>query len=231
MLLTSDVAGTEGGLGFGDLTNGTMGETLSNAWRLKGFRLTEPGGTFTVSAESVAAAFVRLNGTDWQYDTGSGWSTFSPSNSVAVIGRLTTDGTQISAASITVPQRLNNVGTTIEPKARVDFIQQRQRFVTSEDTAVQTRHKLAREAEVSSLLDSSADATTENARQFALLDSKWDLYRVPIRRKDAEDFRLKLGDTVTPKLNRFGLSSGRDIIIGGMATGSDADELILTLWG
>ena len=48
---------------------------------------------------------------------------------------------------------------------------------------------------------------------------------------DLAKLRLALGDTVTLRLNRFGLTTGRDMIIGGMATGSDPDETILTLWG
>jgi len=52
-----------------------------------------------------------------------------------------------------------------------------------------------------------------------------------VQRKAVDDFQLTLGDTVTLKLNRFGLTTGRDMIIGGMATGGDPDETILTLWG
>lgn len=187
-------------------------------------------GAWTVSTEPVAVVFARYDGASWEYDTGSGWTDFTGTESMLVIGSLERGASAITSAALTTPQRLpsTDAKTII---SRGAFIRERQRFVTTNDTAVQTRHKLAREAEVSSLLDSSAAATTENARQFALLDSKWDLYRVPIRRKDAEDFRLKLGDTVTLKLNRFGLTAGRDMIIGGMATGSDADELMLTLWG
>lgn len=194
------------------------------------FRSGNIGGAWTVSTEKVAVVFARYSGTNWEYDTGSGWTDFTRTSSMLVIGSLERGASSITSAALTMPQKLpaSDVRTVIQRGA---FIRERQRFVTASDTSVQTRHKLAREAEVASLLDNAADATTENARQFALLDSKWDIYRVPVRRKDADDFRLKLGDTVTLKLNRFGLSAGRDMIIGGMATGSDADELILTLWG
>lgn len=232
VLNTTDVTGTEGGLGFGDLSNGTMTETMSTAWRIQNFRLTEAGGSFTVSAEAVAAAFVRLNGTDWQYDNGSGWTTFTPPVSAVVIGRLTTDGTQISAASITVPQRLSGLGTTVEPKARVDFIKQAQRFVTSELSAVKTVHKLAREAEVSSLLADEADADTENDRQHALLDSMPHLYQATIQQSLWDTLGLALGDTVTLKIaSRFGLAGGKDFIVGGKAAGRSADWARLLLWG
>lgn len=202
----------------------------SNDARFSNYRDGNIKGAWTVSTEPVAVVFAKYDGASWEYDTGSGWTDFTRTESMLVIGSLERGASAITSAALTTPQMLpsTDAKTII---SRGAFIRERQRFVTSSDTAVQTKHKLAREAEVSSLLDSSADATTENARQFALLDSKWDLYRVPIRRKDAEDFRLKLGDTVTLKLNRFGLSSGRDMIIGGMATGSDADELMLTLWG
>ncbi len=32
-------------------------------------------------------------------------------------------------------------------------------------------------------------------------------------------------------LPRFALSGGKNLLVGGMATGSDPDELLLTLWG
>jgi hypothetical protein len=160
--------------------------------------------------EYPAVVLVRYSSGSWEYDDTTGWVAFTPTDSM----------TQ------RVPS--TDVQTVI---VRAAFVGEAQRFVTTSDTAVQTRHKLAREREVSSLLDNASDATTENARQFALLDAKWDIYRVPVQRIAVDDYRLRLGDTVTLKLNRFGLTTGKDMIIGGMATGADADETILTLWG
>jgi hypothetical protein len=111
------------------------------------------------------------------------------------------------------------------------FVRERQRFVASETAGVKTIHKLAREAEVSSLLDTSAAATTENARQFALLDARWDVYQVTIQQSKWDELGLALGDTVTLTLPRFGLDAGKDFIIGGKGTGQSADWCRLLLWG
>lgn len=219
-----------GGIFTGAVTGSTPGlHTTATGAKVSNYRDGTVKGAWTVNSEKVAVAFCRYSD-GWQYDTGAGWTSFTRTSSMLIIGSMERGASSITSAALTQPQVIpsTDAQTVI---IRGAFIRERQRFVTTSDTAVQTRHKLAREAEVASLLDNSSDATTENARQFALLDSKWDTYRVPIRRKDAEDFRLKLGDTVTLKLNRFGLSNGKDVIIGGMASGSDADELILTLWG
>jgi len=198
--------------------------------RFSNYRDGNVKGAWTVSAEKVAVVFARHDGASWEYDTGSGWTDFSRTNSMLVIGSLSRGASAITTAALSLPQKLpaTEAQTVI---VRGAFVRQRQRLVSAEDSAVQTRHKLAREAEVSSLLDSSADAATENARQFALLDAKWDVYRVPVQRSVVDDYRLTLGDTVLLRLNRFGLTSGKAMIIGGMATGRDPDETILTLWG
>ena len=223
------VAAGNGGLWTGALFN--AGFQTAPAAKLSNYRDGNMRSLFTFGGpEYPAVVLVRYSSGSWEYDDTTGWVAFTPTDSMTIIGSLTRNGTNITSAAITQPQRVpsTDVQTVI---VRAAFVGEAQRFVTTSDTAVQTRHKLAREREVSSLLDNASDATTENARQFALLDAKWDIYRVPVQRIAVDDYRLRLGDTVTLKLNRFGLTTGKDMIIGGMATGADADETILTLWG
>lgn len=220
-------AAGNGGIYTGAMVNAGF-QTAPDA-RLSNYRDGVMSGSWTVSAEKPAVAFARYSG-GWQYDTGSAWASFTRKDSMVVLGSLSRGASSITTAALTLPQRLpaTEAQTVI---VRGAFVRERQRLVTSESAAVQTRHRLAREREVSSLLDSSADATTENNRQHALLDAKWDVYRVPVQRSVVDDWRLTLGDTVLLRLNRFGLTGGKAMIIGGMATGRDADETVLTLWG
>jgi hypothetical protein len=228
--------GTDSGIsaaGNGGIYSGAMinaGFQTAPAALLSNFRAGNATSAWTVSAEKPAVAFCRYSGGNWQYDTGAGWTNFTRTSSMLVIGAMTRGASSITSAAISQPQMLpaTDAQTVI---VRSAFIGEQQRFVTTSDTAVQTRHKLAREREVASLFDTSAAATTENARQFALLDAKWDLYQVPVLRTVIEDYSLTLGATVTLRLNRFGLTSGKDMIIGGMSTGADPDETVLTLWG
>jgi hypothetical protein len=93
--------------------------------------------------------------------------------------------------------------------SRRDFIKEAQRFVVEDDTAVKTKHLLAREAEVTSLLDEETDADTENARQFTLLKSRRSIYTVPVQRAWLDAVGLEVGDTLTLTLPRFGLDAAQ----------------------
>ena len=217
-----------GGLFTGTVTNGSLG-TATGA-KLSSYRDGNVKGAWTVSSEKVAVAFARYDGSSWEYDTGSGWTDFTRTDSMLVIGKLDRGASAITSAALTMPQKLpeTDAKTVINRSA---FVRERQRFVTSEDTGVQTIHKLAREREVASLLADETEAGTENDRQHALLDAKWDLYQVTIQQSKWDELGLALGDTVELVLPRFGLLSGKDFIIGGKSTGQSADWCRLLLWG
>lgn len=215
------------------LSQGGAGVTTGTdtVWRVSAYRVRSNQPIFTFGGpEYVSVVLARYSSPNWQYDDTTGWVTFTPTESMLVIGVATRDSSGLVSASLTLPQKL---GTTDADTlfTRGNFVRERQRFVISSDTAVKTKHKLAREAEVASLLDNESEADTENDRQHALLDEKRDLYRVPVLRTTIDDYSLTLGATVTLRLQRFGLSGGKLMIIGGMSTGSDPDETVLTLWG
>jgi hypothetical protein len=229
----TSVGSTHSAAGNGGIFSGYIigGGSVAPDAIVSNYRDGNVAGSWTVSTEKVAVAFCRYSGGSWQYDTGSGWTNFTRKDSHVILGSLERGASSITSAALTGPQRLpaDDTKTLI---TRGAFVRERQRFVTTSDTAVKTRHKLAREAEVASCLDSASDAATENARQFALLDAKWDLYQVTVQRTWFDSKALKLGDTVTLKLaGRLGLTSGKDFIVGGVATGANADETTLTLWG
>lgn len=200
-------------------------------WRASAFRARSLQPIFTFGGpEYPAVVLARYSAPNWQYDDTTGWVNFTPTESMLIIGTATRDSSGLVSAEMTLPQKLgaDDSGTLI---TRSNFVREAQRFVISSDSAVKTKHKLAREREVASLLDNESEADTENDRQHALLDAKWDLYQVPVQRSVIDDYSLTLGATLTLRLARFGLTAGRDFIIGGMATGRDADETILTLFG
>jgi hypothetical protein len=218
--------------GHGGLYTGALYNSFNVATdaKLSNFRNGVLSGGWTVSTEKVAAVFARFDGANWEYDTGSGWTDFTRSDTMLVIGTLDRGASSISSAALTMPQKLPATAakTVIERGA---FVRERQRFVTSEDSGIKTIHKLAREREVASLLAEETDADTENDRQHALLDAKWDLYQVTIQQSKWDELGLEIGDTITLKLSRFGLSAGKNFIIGGKTTGRSADWCRLLLWG
>jgi hypothetical protein len=212
--------------GGSNLTGGT-----DTTWRVSAFRVRTAQPIFTFGGpEYVAVALARYSAPNWEYDDTTGWVSFTPTESMLIIGTATRDSSGLVSAEMTLPQKLgaDDSGTLI---TRSNFVREAQRFVISSDTAIKTKHKLAREREVASLLDNESDADAENDRQHALLDAKWDLYQTPVQRSVIDDYSLTLGKTLTVRVNRFGLSGGKDFIIVGQGTGRDADETILTLFG
>jgi hypothetical protein len=211
------------------------GSVLSTAFTATGARISNyRDGTFskvwTVSGESVNVVFSKYDGASWEYDTGSGWTDFTRSSSMIVIGSLERGASAITSATLTQPQVLpeTDAKTVI---LRSAFIKEAQRFVVEDDTAVKTKHLLAREAEVTSLLDEETDADTENSRQFTLLKSRRSIYTVPVQRAWLDAVGLDVGDTLTLTLPRFGLDAGVSYLLIGIETAETADWLNLTLWG
>jgi hypothetical protein len=130
-----------GGIYTGRVTNASLG-TATGA-KISNYRDGNVKGAWTVSSEKVAVAFCRFDGSSWEYDTGSGWTDFTRTDTMLVIGPLDRGASAITSASLTLPQVLppTDAQTTI---VRGAFVREPQRFVTSEVSAVQTRHKLAR---------------------------------------------------------------------------------------
>ena len=214
---------------FSGAVDASSGDT-GPAAKVSNYRDGNLNGPWTVSSEKVAAAFCRYDGASWEYDTGSGWTDFTRSSSMHVIGSLVRGASAITSGTLTQPQVLpeTDAKTVI---LRSAFIKEAQRFVVEDDTAVKTKHLLAREAEVTSLLDEETDADTENARQFALLKSRRSIYTVPVQRAWLDAVGLEVGDTLTLTLPRFGLDVGVSYLLIGMETAESADWLNLTLWG
>jgi hypothetical protein len=102
------------------------------------------------------------------------------------------------------------------------------RHVSAEDGSVLTKHPLAGDLEVKTLLDGSADASTEASRLLDLYKADRDLFRVRVK---TQPFALELADTVQLSYPRFGLDAGKDFRVIGLVEDAAINEVELTLWG
>jgi hypothetical protein len=96
--------------------------------------------------------------------------------------------------------------------AFIDFAQLASRATTSSDSAVQTKHLLARDLRLETLLDSSAAAQTEGDRQLALRKTDgWG--QVHIMQLAGKQGQFRVGQTIILKVSRWDMASGRNMII------------------
>ena len=102
------------------------------------------------------------------------------------------------------------------------------RHVTAEDGSVLTKHPLAGDLEINTLLDGSADAGAEASRLLNLYKADRDLFRVRVK---TQPFALELADTVRLTYPRFGLEAGKGFRVIGLVEDAASNEVELTLWG
>ena len=112
--------------------------------------------------------------------------------------------------------------------ARIAKVIQAVRYAGSEDATVKTFVRDARSLEIATLLYNTADAVTENARQFDLVKVARDRFAARVH---GHNFTFAPGQTVTITYPRFGLSGGRDFIITGVQEEPALDRTTLKLWG
>ena len=115
--------------------------------------------------------------------------------------------------------------------ARRAFLNLEYRTDVSEDTAILTKHLLAPELTVETLLTTSANAATESARLLALHKVERDVYQVDVSLNSSLANSLDLGVVVSLVYNRFNLGSGKDFMIIGIDADFSKSVLKLTLWG
>lgn len=117
--------------------------------------------------------------------------------------------------------------------ARRGFLARDLRWSTSEDADVKTKHLLAPELRVETLLIEEADAAAEAARLLALHSVPRAVYDVPVPIEVLADNDLRLMDTVELVLSRFGMSAGQAFRIIGIYYELKAGKgrTVLSLWG
>jgi hypothetical protein len=102
------------------------------------------------------------------------------------------------------------------------------RHVTALDGSVLTKHPLAGDLEIKTLLDGNADAGTEASRLLDLYKADRDLFRVRVK---TQPFALELAETVRLSYPRFALEAGKDFRVIGLVEDAAINEVELTLWG
>lgn len=121
----------------------------------------------------------------------------------------------------------NEVATGASEEYR-DFAQQEYRKVIIEDRNIRTISATSVEQNFNSLIVNEADAIEQAQRIAELYNFKRTLYKALV--KDIF-FRVRIGDTVTVQLNRFGLDNGQNFLIVGMSYDAETNLTELELWG
>lgn len=227
----------DAGWGQGDIAPGLAVGT-DTVIRMSSFRLLEPISPFTVDAQRPAAVFARYNAGSWQYDNGSGWTTFTPEPSQLVIGTLTRGAAAIDVALLTQPQQLDAGGAGETLITRSDFVAQARRFVLTEDAALKTIYLNAREIEVTGLLDAAGDAQDEGDRQFDLLSAPAKIWRataLDLGMTPAIGTTYTLTDTRKRNSGasgaRLGLGAGKTVVCIGREDAPESETVTFLFWG
>lgn len=112
--------------------------------------------------------------------------------------------------------------------ARISLVSERRRTALNEDATIKSKNEKAREVTIDTLLAGKTDAETEAARQWAIVKARRQRYVVRLGglRDDIE-----VGDTVTLKLSRFGLSAGKDFLVTGVSKRFGANETVIRVYG
>lgn len=146
---------------------------------------------------------------------------------------------EFKAVSVYTPSWRVNIGyargwtnqseiATGASEAYRDFAQQEYRKVIIEDRNIRTISATSIEQNFNTLIVNETDAIIQAQRISELYSKKRTLYRALV--KDVF-FRIKIGDTVTVILNRFGLDAGKDLLIVGISYDAETNLTELELWG
>jgi hypothetical protein len=110
----------------------------------------------------------------------------------------------------------------------IDWLANQWRTVSSSDSAIKTTHLLARDPDAKeTILSTEADAQTESDRLLLLHKVKRVRYNVTAQ---AIGYQVSLGDVITLKDSRFGLSSGIDCRVVGITEHWLDNKVELELW-
>ncbi|HZH25762.1 MAG TPA: hypothetical protein VEY95_01150 [Azospirillaceae bacterium] len=124
----------------------------------------------------------------------------------------------------------NGIAGSVTP-ARREFLAAEYRRVTATDTAVQTKHRLAKELAFESLLDTEAAAQAEAARRLALYGVRRDRLRARVKFDAGLAATVDLGSVVRVRLPRFGYGAGKLFEVIGIEYDAARDVADLELWG
>lgn len=105
------------------------------------------------------------------------------------------------------------------------------RAIEKTDTSVQTKHLLAPDITLDTLLVTAADAEAEAARRLAIYSVDRAIYQLRVAMDSAVAASIDLGQVVTIELNRFGMETGIDYLVIGIRPNLQLKLIDLTVWG
>jgi hypothetical protein len=113
--------------------------------------------------------------------------------------------------------------------ARALALQQEFVEISAEDSSVLTKHLLARELVIETMISDAAAASAEATRRLGLYSVQRKVIRVMATREDAEDAVLNSTGTVT--FRGLGFDNGKNMVVIGREDDFQRERVILTLWG
>jgi hypothetical protein len=121
---------------------------------------------------------------------------------------------------------VDQVNATAAYKA---FAEKEWRTAIAKNGAVKDRHKLATELTFDTYLLNEADAQAEATRRLALHSVARDRFRVPVKSFLVE--QVDIGSIVALQMPRFGLATGKNFVVIGIAENFQTGITTLDLWG
>ncbi len=105
------------------------------------------------------------------------------------------------------------------------------RTIEKTDVTVKTKHLLAPDITLNTLLVSASDATAEAERRLAIYSVDRAIYQLRVAMDSAVAASIDLGQVVTIELSRFGMETGNDYLVIGIRPNLQLKLIDLTVWG
>ena len=111
---------------------------------------------------------------------------------------------------------------------RKQFLGEEFRVSRTQDSAVKTRHPLARHFNLESLIDSKVNADAESSRLQTLHGTDRDFFEIELKNVR---YDKQIGDRIKITHSRFGLSAGKNFILVGFDENARRDTNTIVVWG
>lgn len=124
-----------------------------------------------------------------------------------------------------------NLDKTYATSTIVVYCRDQYRSTYDSDSSVKTAHKLSQELIFNTLLNTRSDAVTEGTRRLSLYKVGRRMYDAQVILQPSQIAALRLGITIEIVYPRYGLDSGKKLVVVGMTVSSESSRVNLKLWG
>lgn len=123
-------------------------------------------------------------------------------------------------------------GAALDDEGRAAYLAEQYRATDpASDSAVQTKHPQARDIRIDTRIVTAAAAATERDRRLTLLKADRQKVRVTVAIEDSQVAATDLGKIVEVKMDRYGLGSGKKLLVIGQELDLRRSRADLILWG